>query len=488
MAPNLGGRIVRNLSIALTVTAIAGTAFSQAKPGKNTSPKASEQPLDAIPSGLDPTPLVADAFGLLVNLPAGSEVVAERINENLSISVRDPAEPPLWTMRLQMLTSSLARPTAAGQIQEHLDTLKATKADFKVLSNQDVDYGGVPGRLCFIEQNAADEKIAFGWLVLTMSERDFLVFSVNMLPRDLARFRPLLEASFRTISIRSGESVAMERKTRLDAGSALLNSITAQKLREQVGLSQWVRIYQPATDTQPETERGYSCLTVYEGTRDAVDVKNPPDARTGGELGMVVQLRGRVVVDAQRGVYYDSEARYWMAWDQSAEQWSVVGTQRQGEAELTESEIGVRSPATPGTAPRITIKKVDHTTSTSEPHEWDVPEMYLSQTLGWLLPRMLPHDITGPREYGYYFYNFANRVPQISQRTDVWERVKEGADTFRLTTHLTSDSPAVISIYAQNGDLIRRVHGDGSVTEPSAVDELRRVWKAKGLSVSKGGK
>lgn len=488
MNRTIGRRTIRCLTALLALALSASPAFSQPKPGKTKDAKPADQPLTAIPSGLDPTPLVAEAFGLLVNLPAGASVVAERINENLSISVRDPAEPPAWTMRIQQLTSSLKNPSAEAQVQEHLDTLKATKTEFRVLSNQDVDYGGVPGRLCFIEQKAAGESVVFGWLILTMGERDFLVFSVNMLPKDLPKFRPMLESSFRTISLRSGEAVAVERKTRLEAGSALLASITAQMLREQVGLSQWFRIYQPVTDKQPEIERGYSCLTVYEASRDAVDVKNPPDTKTGGDSGILVQLRGRVVVDAARGVYYDSEARYWMAWDQSEEQWSVIGTQRQGEAEMTESEIGVRSAATPGTAPRITIQKTDHTTSTREPHEWDVPETYLSQTLGWLLPRMMPRNITKPQEYGYYFYNFANRTPQISQRTDLWELTKEGADTCRLTTHLTSDSPAVVSMYSRDGLLIRRVHGDGSVTEPSTLDDLRSLWKTKGLNVSKGGK
>ena len=39
----------------------------------------------------------------------------------------------------------------------------------------------------------------------------------------------------------------------------------------------------------------------------------------------------------------------------------------------------------------------------------------------------------------------------------------------------------------RTGDRVR-VHGDGSVTEPTTRDDLLRIWKAKGLLVSKSGK
>jgi hypothetical protein len=431
--------------------------------------------------------MVMDDFGLLINLPAGAVVVSERLNDVPSISVRDPSEIPVWTMRIQRMTSTLSEPTAQGQIEDHLKTLKETHQQFKNISNKSVDYGSVPGQLCYIEQQSGGEPVVFGWLIVTIGERDFLVFSLNTLPGHFPKLRSLIEASFGTISLRAGGAITAERKGRLESGQELLAGITPQKLREQVGVSQWFRFYKPAANNLPETERGYSCLSVFEAGKDAVELKNAPDVRSGGDTGLLVQIRGRVVFGEDRNIYYyDSEARYWMSWDQSEEIWAIVGTQRQGEAEVSESETGVRSAATPGAAPHISVTKTDHSTRSSQPYEWDVPEVYLSQTLGWLLPRLLPRDITAPREFGYYFYNLTNNRPQISLRSDLWEPTGD-AGSFRLTTKLTSDSPAVVSIYGHDGSLIRRVHGDGSITEPTTLDDLRRSWKAKGLSVSKSG-
>jgi hypothetical protein len=484
--PTVGRAGVLAAAVGLLSTGSPGQSLTPPpRPTSGPSAAASPQSGPGQIDGLAQTPLVIDELGLLINLPADASVVAERVDETLSIAVRDPADPPTWTMRIQRMTSSLAQPSAAGQILDHLETLKASKEVFKMIANREVDYGGALGQLCFIEKRANDEPLIFGWLVITTGPRQFLVFSINALPSRFDRLKPLLESSFATISLRAAGEIDAERKTRIDAATQLLAGLTPAGLRSQVGVTQWFRIYIPATEKQREIERGYSCLSVFEAGKDALDIKNSPDLATGSEKGMLVQLRGRLV-NPEATVYYDSEARYWMAWDQSEEQWSIVGTQRQGEAEATESELGVRSKATPGAAPRITVQKVDHATNTSEPHDWDVPEAYLSQALGWVLPRLMPRDATSPREFGFYFYNFANSRPQISLRSDLWEPLNDGG--FRMTTKLTSDSPPTISMYAADGTLIRRMFADGSITEPTTLEDLRRIWKAKGLSVSKNSR
>ena len=197
---------------------------------------------------------------------------------------------------------------------------------------------------------------------------------------------------------------------------------------------------------------------------------------------MVVRVQGRYIVDAERKIYYDSIALYWMAWDQSSEAWSVRGTQRQGDAELSEAETGMRTSATTG-QPRPTLTVVK-STGTTEPvqSEWEVPGIYLSQALGWIVGRLMPHDVTAPQEYAWYFYVASSMQPKMYQRVDKWQPTPEG--TYTLTTYMTPESPPYTTTYDKNGNFIRRVHGDGSVTEPIDIAELRKLWKSKGLPVT----
>src|SRR5262245_47054920 len=127
-----------------------------------------------------------------------------------------------------------------------------------MISNKSVDFGGATGQLCYIEQQTDTDPVIFGWLILAVGQKDFLVFSINTLPEHFARLRPLFESSFATISLRTAGAITAERKNKLDAGRDFLASLSPQLLREQVGVSQWFRIYQPGKTNQPETERGYS--------------------------------------------------------------------------------------------------------------------------------------------------------------------------------------------------------------------------------------
>lgn len=202
----------------------------------------------------------------------------------------------------------------------------------------------------------------------------------------------------------------------------------------------------------------------------------------------MVHVAARVVADAKRGVYDDSDALYWMAWDQSSETWSVTATRKQGEAEQSENELGVRETRGAGSpAPKLTVIKQSAETG-NVPYEWEVPEGYLSQALGWLVGRLLPRDANQPQEYAYYFYVASYLNPKVYQRIDRWAPSNDDPTQWVLTTQLTTDSQPFISIYGRDGALVRRTHSDGTVTEPIGLEELRRLWKSKGLQTGKASK
>jgi len=198
----------------------------------------------------------------------------------------------------------------------------------------------------------------------------------------------------------------------------------------------------------------------------------------------MVRVQGRYIGDLQRKEFFDSVALYWMAWDQSDEAWSVRATHRQGEAERSEAETGVRSIPTTG-QPMPTLSVIKQVTGSQPvPNEWQVPDVYLSQALGWIIGRLLPRDIDGPREYAWYYYFASNLQPKVYQRLDRWAPTDDG--NLALTTWLTPDTPPFTTTYAHDGQLVRRTHSDGSITEPIELEELRRIWKSRGIPVTAG--
>lgn len=446
---------------------------------------------------LDPTPVNIEALNLHFNPPRGANTVAENVNGKLVVRLSDDPKSPNWTMSVQAMTSTLPKPSPQAEIDDllkELEGLKAQGARFTVLVNEPRTAGGLQGQLCYLQRTIKDDKkndktYVSGWLVLPTAPAEFLVITMQTVPENFQSMKSAWEACFGTIDIRTKEQVLTERGTRLKKGYDLLKSITPDRLRALVGQQQWSRIYKPATATgAPATEVGCAVIEVTAAKRGDLNPGRDSGKYTSAERkeGVMVRVQGRYIVDANRRVFYDSIALYWLAWDQSEEAWSVRGTQRQGDAETSEAETGVRAAASSG-APRPVLSVIKRTTST-EPvtNEWEVPEVYLSQALGWIIGRLLPRDVTSPQEYAWYFYVSSNLQPKVYQRLDKWERAGDG--NFTLTTFLTPDTPPYTSTYASDGTFVRRVHGDGSVTEPIALDDLRKIWKSKGLPVSAADK
>ena len=445
-----------------------------------------------IAQGLEPVPFNAEALGLSINFPAGSNVVAERVENSLVLAVADDPSTPTWNLRIQQMLSTVATATAITHVEDLLRDIEASKQQHEVITNEPVNISGIMGHRCFVKRfGPQNQAYVSGWLILPNGPRSFLVFSLQTLPEHLPRLRPILDASFNTIVLQNTEELASLRKGRLDAGQAVLASITREQLESLVGLNHWYRIHSPGpANGAPPMERGYSSFEVVAAKKGALNPSKAEKSYTPDEHkpGIMVRVRGRIVINAERGVYYDSAAYYWMSWDQSEEAWSILGTHRQGEAEQSEAETAVRTAYAPGSPPpRLKVIKSDNSTNAREPFDWEVPEIYMSQVVHWLLARLLPKDDAGPREFSAYFYNFTNARPQVSQRLDIWEPARDGTGNFKLTTRLTSDSQPSVSYYDSEGALVRRVHPDGTLTEPSTPEELRKLWKSKGLQVGKIG-
>jgi hypothetical protein len=490
-------RVSRSDFVSLVLPLIVAAAALAAPHAAGQAAKTATQPPPAAPSkavdpSLEPNPLVVETLNLTFHPPRGASTVAQVLNGQPVVDLRDNPDEPTWTMRVQAMKSTVAEnPSPKAQVDDLLADLTRAKREYKVLLNEPRTVSGLQGHVCFLDRVTPDaepekrERFISGWLVLPIASDEFMVFAVQTLPEHFAAMKPVFEACFNTIALRSRDEVRSEQLRRLENGLTVLKSLTRENLHQLVGSKQWTRIYKPPTAAgQPSEEVGCALIEVLEAKRGALNPERNESKFSADERkeGLMVRVQGRYIQDAQRRVFYDSIALYWLAWDQSEEAWSVRATQRQGDAEKSEAETGVR--IAPSTGQPVATLSVIKQTSDGQPvpNEWEVPEVYLSQALHWIIGRLLPRDITSPQEYAWYFYVPSSMQPKMYQRLDRWEPGGDGH--FTLTTYLTPDAPPLTSVYARDGAFIRRTHTDGSITEPVELAELRRIWKSKGIPVS----
>ncbi|MHC5005334.1 MAG: hypothetical protein ACYTJ0_19705 [Planctomycetota bacterium] len=494
----------------LAAAAIAiGLAAAPAAGQVVTRSSAQEDPRSApLPSSFDPAafglntePLIVDGLGLEIHLPTGSKVITDPAGGRPTVTVQEGAQPARWSMRIQRVSGILGGPPQTPQthIAAYLRRLDAAGVPYRVLRDEALVCRGLEGHVCYLEQSSPDgQRYVSGWLAMPTGsapgtgEPTMLEFSILTLPEHVDSVTPLLDRSFSTIGIRSARAVESERRQMLASGQAVLESLTPARLRQLVGFSRWYRIYIPAEpgNRAGDQELGYSLVEITQARKGELNPERDESLYTAAEdeAGLLVKVQGRVVVDVENESYYDSLGLYWLAWDQSSEAWSVRATHRVGDTTNSESETGVRAaPAAGEPLPRITVIRAAAESFRRQPHEWSVPDVYLSQALVWVLGRLLPRTADSSMEMGYYVYSGAGD-PSITLRQDTWRPAGNGTGDWILSTRQGGDRAATESVYDVRGNLVRRTRVDRSVTEPISPASLKRLWQSRGLPMGRTGR
>ena len=116
---------------------------------------------------------------------------------------------------------------------------------------------------------------------------------------------------------------------------------------------------------------------------------------------------------------------------------------------------------------------------TREPSRYAIPDSaYLSQAEVFLLGSLLPRDKPLGGDMAFYYYDSKSR--QLAQRIDQWERA-DRAGQWLLTTIPVVEASVIRQWFDATGRRIRRIDGDGTVTERIDPNALARLWQSKGL-------
>ncbi len=467
------------VSATIAIVGASKPAEARVFSGVQATPQAAP-PADA--SELAPTPLEADLLNFAMQVPTGTSVRIER-GPSPSYLLAEASDNPRWRMRAASLRASKLATTAQSQCQDFLDELKAKGQQFAVLLDEPRTVAGRQAHLFYISVpiEGGGSGIS-GTLMVPTGTDQYLVFSLVALEEGFARTRALLDKSFATLSLVDKSAVLDERATLLGRGEAIVASISSAALRATITKEPlFYRMWKPDEKGTPQ-EVGYVIIRVREGKRGEVDASKAADSLKGdeAEAGLLALVDARVIVNNDATHTLDVQSRYFLVWDRSSEAWSMRSTQRQRANSRSSAQTGVRSAPTTG-APRPTVKVISASRDgmTRDPIEWPVPPAYLSQAelvvLGQLMPRTEKVE-----SIEFLDYAFDQRDQKLPQRRETWSRTTTG---WKLETRIGSSPEVLVQEFDKDGVRVRRVDADGTVTERITLEELRKLWNAKGLPV-----
>ncbi|MFM1823226.1 MAG: hypothetical protein RI967_1492, partial [Planctomycetota bacterium] len=422
-------------------------------------------------------------------VPIGTEVRVDR-GERPSYLLAESGDAPAWRMRLAPLRASRVGTSAATQVAGYLAELRGKGEAFEVLLDEPRTVSGAEARLYFIAVplEGGGRGIS-GGLVVPHGDGRFLVASILVLDGEYERVRPLLERSLATIELVDRSAELNARAELLGRGQAITDAITPERLRAAAdGTALVYRMWRPDAADGREVGReggrkdfGYMVVRAREGAIGELDPSRDPASLKGEETlrGLLATVDARVIVGDDPTHTYDVQSRYFVSFDRATESWSTRSTERHRSASRSSAQTGLRIPGVGRPDPPLQVITATIDGRTGEPKEWPVPPAYLSQAelvvLGALLPR-------GERvtEVEFLDYAFDPKSERLPQRREKWSRT---ADGWRLETRLGTAPEVLVQEFDGAGARVRRIDPDGTVTERIGLEELRALWKSKGLPV-----
>ena len=115
-----------------------------------------------------------------------------------------------------------------------------------------------------------------------------------------------------------------------------------------------------------------------------------------------------------------------------------------------------------------------------EPRRWTLPdEPFLSQVEAVLLGPLLAAANAPAGEFAWRTYD--RSLGDVTRRLEVFARAGDsGGFEVRTLTHPDDVAPLLQRFDAQ-GRLVERRDPDGTITEAIELEDLRRLWRSKGL-------
>lgn len=431
-----------------------------------------------------------DSVGLELSLPEGATAQSTTIGGRATVQIR-----PLqsnWVLNIQTPLTSNPKATieeaadktvsllqgSVGVLDPDQKTVLETEARILERSDNLQLAGGPTSRFYVTIPNTDRTRLVKGYTIFKPSAQQYVVFEFITSEVEFAKVKPVYEAVVATASFADSEAVMAERGVFIQAGEAFFSGLgEADYVAAMHNEKVWQRLYKPAaTGTAMDAEElGYRGIRFWRGKRGEVDPGKAAKSysKMEQEEGLLCSIEGRLAV---QGKWADTRQVYYMKPDRSAEAWSIVTVVRDasGKQVAAATETGARD----GTSLNIVTTEPGRPVENVSP---PVPEGYISQFEGFLLPRLLVRKKM-QTTVGTYSWS----KTRISFRKDEVSRETAGRNgLWTIKTIFRDQDSGQTYTYNEKGDMIRgEIEGFG-VWEPMAPEQLFRLWENKGLPTGK---
>ncbi len=425
------------------------------------------------------------SLGLSMRLPVGAGYETTRMT-GAKAAFNMVAADQLWTLALHNPSSeddSLTTVGVADHLLEQLARANATTGatETVLFRNDELRINGKPASRFYVKVTPALRKdpIVTGYTIFWTAPGEFAIFQFDCKADDYDTARPEYETVMATAVFRDPQVVAQERVAGIDAANALFGALTPEDLNQLLATPhvQFYRTYMPVQGGArgESQEIGYQRVEMRTGYRGDLDPNKPRNrwGRADKDPGFIVRVTGRQLQDQ---MLIDVDAIYFLSQDRQEEVWRVVMEAHQDNQREAWLETGAHLNGT--------IKvSVTQGSQPTQSKQWKTPpDAYISQVEHLILGRLLVSrgDVGA---YNFYYYNA--QMSDLLLRRDVLEPIQSrGPEKWRLTSKNAENLPESVKTYDARGNLLRVEEANGVIKEPIALDQLRRLWRSKGLPLS----
>lgn len=471
-----------------------------ATPGAPAAPPATPAQAGDSPIALQEQRTSFPILGISLRLPEGALLQTSEIGTNRqSLTLVSPAGE--WTVRIldRRSRDRLTTPAEiAAELQRDLQSTRqavdprtgaqAAAVSFEPIE-EDLTVGEAPAARFYAGfLSTANQPVISGYTIAIAEPGRFLVFQLESPAQHASRATDLYERMLDSVQMRNPVDVAAQRASAVRAGAAFLASLPASEYLAALPAEpvRWTRtVTRDPNAPDGVREVAYQRVEMRTGKRGELNPTKPSSRWTSGEMedGVLVKIEARAVAPPGSGLeYVDSQSISWMKLDSKGrgeESWSVRMVLRERGRDSVYSEVGARL----GDQLVVTINAPG-----AQPVEksWKIPpEGYISQVETHLLPRLLARSevLTD-----LAFYAYSSSLNEIKLRTERLARLAPSDEgqhppdaAWTLTSELTEGLAPRVLVLSDDGDTLHGSMPDGSRVAPSTPEEIRAIWRRKGL-------
>jgi hypothetical protein len=418
--------------------------------------------------------LISDELGISIDLPPRSTIVQRPGDAGAHFMIRDGAKNPTWSLKIDSPEIPGSDPKLC--LQALLDSRKSTyPVDPETFTLLESSEGRAMASVWTTATAQNGQPVSLGWLVAPQSLNRCLVLSVVMNAK--ADDRDRFEQIYRSLKLTDRAADAANLMTQFKAGDDVLKSLTESHLRDFVGSSMVLRVYDPTVE--PPREIAYGTLEATINPRSAIRSRSGRINEGDDESGLLVTSHLRFAENAAEDVYLDRVQRCWVSWDLEREAWTDSVTRRAGDDRTGQLEVVIKTPPTLG-VPRgqLLVIREDETHGTRD--TWTmVPEQpWLPRALRWLVWERSPE--TRPERVAWHVWDETTTTPRLTIRRDAWDPELGKRQCWSWSG--VNGLPTALSFDAA-GRWSRATQPGGTVIEVSDSDRVTSLWKAAGLKM-----